>query len=253
MLINRELFPLSFSKKSRPSWQCPRCLKGHLKTSNDKFFLGQTAASRSEDPQYPYSEYVFTALMTCSNQICGESFIISGDCYINSDESYFDFEENKINEAEMKFKPHYFNPPLDLFLIPNRCPKNISNLIKTSFSLFWIDIESCANKIRIVVEHLLTHLKIPRSELINKKRKKIILHLRIQKLATVNNKLYTLLIAIKWLGNEGSHENSSLSRDDLFDAYDILNYAMIEVFGDSQKAIEKVAKQIIKRKGPRKK
>ena len=61
--------------------------------------------------------------------------------------------------------------------------------------------------------------------------------------------LENILYALKWLGNAGSHANSEISVDDVFDAYEFMNHILNEIYEPKQK-LEKLAKEIRKKKGP---
>ena len=61
--------------------------------------------------------------------------------------------------------------------------------------------------------------------------------------------LEDILYAIKWLGNAGSHGNSEITIDDVFDAYEFMNHILNEIYEPKQK-LEKLAKEIRKKKGP---
>ena len=56
------------------------------------------------------------------------------------------------------------------------------------------------------IEILLDNLKVPKTELSKKsKRKRLTLHSRIEKLSETHPNIEKHLLAIKWIGNDGSH------------------------------------------------
>ena len=75
--------------------------------------------------------------------------------------------------------PEYFYPQLNIFLIPNECPKPVSNEIRTSFKLFFADPAASANYVRKTVVSILTDKGVKRYSLSKGKRKTITLHNRI--------------------------------------------------------------------------
>lgn len=56
------------------------------------------------------------------------------------------------------------------------------------------------------------------------------------------------LMAIKWLGNEASH-TAGLTRIDIFDALDLLEFVLEELFHGRKIKMQKLAKKINKKKG----
>ena len=57
------------------------------------------------------------------------------------------------------------------------------------------------------------------------------------------------LLAIKWIGNEGSHPEKSLTKNDVIDLYEILEHVLSELFENKSKTILAKAKKINKAKG----
>ena len=63
--------------------------------------------------------------------------------------------------------------------------------------------------------------------------------------------LKELLLAIKWLGNAGSHASTPLSLDDVFDAYEILEVVLNDLYENKVEFARKLAKDINKNRGPK--
>lgn len=57
-------------------------------------------------------------------------------------------------------------------------------------------------------------------------------------------------MAVKWLGNAGSHSGNTVSADDVLDAYELMEKLLTEVFDEESKKIMALAKDINKKKGP---
>ncbi len=60
------------------------------------------------------------------------------------------------------------------------------------------------------------------------------------------------LIALKWLGNTASHQGH-VSRDDVLNGFEILEYLLAELFDQRAVRIKELAKQLIKKHAPRQK
>jgi hypothetical protein len=60
------------------------------------------------------------------------------------------------------------------------------------------------------------------------------------------------LLAIKWLGNEGSHPGA-LSPNDLLDGFGIVEHVLDELMNPVRPEVQRIAKQIVRAKGRRSK
>jgi len=56
------------------------------------------------------------------------------------------------------------------------------------------------------------------------------------------------LMALKWLGNSGSH-SGEVSRDDLLDAFEILEHALAELLEQKSERIAALAKKMTAKHG----
>lgn len=246
MNINRTLWKLTFNKDRSPQYPCPRCGIGVLKLQDDLFKVAQLADSPkldSEEFEPTLIMYIYTAMFECTNESCKEHV---SSCGKGDVEEWYD--EYDLH-YEDRFTPEYFFPPLSIFSIPPTCPETIATEIKASFRLFFSDPSASANHIRKSVENILTDKGIKRFNGNNGKRKIITLHDRIRSYAAKDNDVAERLFAIKWLGNAGSHVGE-LMKDDVLDAYEILETVIDDLYVGHGKSIKKKVALLNKRKGP---
>jgi hypothetical protein len=59
-------------------------------------------------------------------------------------------------------------------------------------------------------------------------------------------------LAVKWLGNTGSH-TGSVSKDDILDAFEILEFLLAHLFVQREDRAEALARNLTKKHGRRKK
>ena len=58
-------------------------------------------------------------------------------------------------------------------------------------------------------------------------------------------------MAIKWIGNFGSHASDLLTKDDVLDAYEILELVISKLYErEDSIRVKKLSKDIVKRKKP---
>src|SRR5262249_3876077 len=125
-----------------------------------------------------------------------------------------------------------------------RFPKPIQALLRSSAALFWIDREASANKLRQLVEVLLTHQKVPQKGLTAKRKMRpLTLHDRIIRYRERNAELADMLLAIKVLGNDGSHPGN-VEEIDLLQSFDIVDYVLNEVYYQHTAQLKAAAKRI---------
>jgi hypothetical protein len=238
----------SFSyNQSMPAWLCPVCKVGTVGTSlseikespskSVKAHRNSMFAGQSEDAVFKYATRLW-----CSNGSCNEEVINSG-----RGEYWDQYGRHIISSAFQgprmrNFFPEYFFPHLQIIEIPENTPDLIRQQINLSFPIYWIDRSACANKIRVSVELIMDDLGVDSLD----KRKNgdtynLSLHKRIELYSENSSELGSLLLAVKWIGNEGSHQ-IDLTREDVLDGFEILEHTLDELYSDrKQKIAEKAA------------
>jgi hypothetical protein len=249
--VNRDLWTLSIGKdRWPPGWHCPSCKGGYLALVKSSMQFEEAASSRwahSEDWFEPeHTELRFTALLQCNNDKCKE---VTSVCGRGSYQQEMDEEGS--DSWQPYFLPLYASPPMNFIPLPESTPLKVSDQLKASFTLLWSSPSAAANHIRIAVENLLDVLRVPRARRIKGVRmERLTLHNRIVQLKRRSPEVADALLAIKWVGNAGSHLGE-LTRDDLFDAYDILENVLEDLFVKNRDITQKLIREINRRKGPR--
>lgn len=255
MAINRPSFKNSFRTTNIPDWKCPTCKTGHLhgEPKNFKTYESFHSSSHHDDDAWDPSwiSGIFLGILKCNNLSCAEPIVLSGIMSVDEDYEYDQQNDSWDSVAYEYLTPTNFTPHLNFFEIDQDVPKEIRAAILDSFNLFWIDVSSCANKIRITVELIMDEMKIAKTYLDSKKKRKIYsLHKRIELFKIKNSNEAEQLMAIKWIGNSGSHKNDGLTKDDILDGYEILEHVTKKIFEKESERIKKLTKQINKRKKP---
>ncbi|MCY1003961.1 DUF4145 domain-containing protein [Myxococcus sp. MISCRS1] len=150
------------------------------------------------------------------------------------------------------YHPEFFHPALPLFRVPPNCTAEIKAELNRAWALYWADSASCANRVRSCVELVLTHLKIQRFKRTKKNpRHRLSLHDRIGLFGQRNADLAQPLMAVKWIGNIGSHEGGAggIGTEEVLDGLELLEHVLVEVFEQRSKRLARMGKQIVKRKG----
>jgi hypothetical protein len=99
-----------------------------------------------------------------------------------------------------------------------------------------------------VIEELLTAKGVRRTVTKNGRRSPLKTHARILEFKKGNQLAGDTLEAVKWIGNQGSHE-SDLTAGDILDGAELLEYALRLLYDKSDAAIARRVKAINKSKG----
>ena len=252
--MDRTVFKLPFTNKGTTKFQCPLCSKGFLNVVDNSFSFKEKKASRDmhNHPEWgpEYYEIVYSGILECSNTACKEVVSSSGYGW-DEEEPFYDDEGVLDREYVTYFRPVIFYPHLRPFSFHKDTPKDVVSEIEKSFSLIFSDPPSSANHIRVALEHLLTHLKIKRFTTNNGRRHFLSLHKRIELLPRKYEGIKDIFLAVKWLGNAGSHSNHTVTLDDVLDSYELTIELLDEIFSKKRKKAKSLAKKINKKKGPK--
>lgn len=253
MINNREIY-LRPAYECDFNLQCSACSGGVLKVKKGTVNKRETNASKAyydfTGEVYEDESSRFCLLLECKN--CEEIFCVAGTvslkeyrgdcgseaCY----DEYIEFLQKGIEDLSRHYHSYYsikfIDPQIDIFKIQEQVPDEIKNNLLRSFSLFWGDKEASANKVRAVLELLMDHFEISKTD-INKKGKeyKLSLNSRLNLFRSHEHYGYLVekLIAIKFLGNAGSHMQP-VTKEDLLDAYEIIEYVLEECFQRQERA-----------------
>lgn len=255
MEFNKDLWKdFTFRDNAFPELQCPKCNNGKLQFIKEKFIkieTGESKRDRDHEDWEPYwLRYKYTMVLICNYNKCSEVITSIGDGTVKQD-MFEDRHGNWEEVYEEIYSPNYFWPALSIIDVKNVYPDGLSKQLSASFAHFFSDLTSCANKIRGCVEILIDTLGVKKTKMSGGKRLNLSLHARILLYKATNPTVADHLLAIKWIGNFGSHL-SDLNKEDVLDAYQLLHYSLSKIY-NSDAAMLRLTKEINKRKGPRSK
>jgi len=245
-IMGREMYINVVTKGDRASYPCPSCDHGRISFCWDRMDEKEINSSKDYRDNYCRDggwdiydyEGVFSAPLMCN--ACNETVFSSGKTFYDI---YYVEAADGSPDAEHKktFQTQFFIPPLKYIKIPLTCPNSVSECLMESFSLFPLSSASTANKIRVSIEKLLDSFQIPAE---------INLHQRIESIKD-NPKLSHLekaMIALKWIGNEGSHAGKTLSNENIETAFLIVEHVLSEIY-EPEKSIHSIVNSVVTNKG----
>ena len=189
------------------NYKCPKCKLG--------FFVPEADTFKELEPEYSKNfraegfvepeiyELQFNVTLKCNNNKCGTFSFASGERRIETHnyENECGYQVEYINIYNIDS----FSPSPDLFTIPAGTPELTRQFLRTSFTLYWVDINSAASMMRTSLEKLIEAGGIQTK---TKTGKFIPLHQRIENWITASPKLKELshcIQTLKDIGNFGTH------------------------------------------------
>lgn len=143
----------------------------------------------------------FTGWLHCAS--CGERVAVAGDWSVDYDViAGVTLEYGSYYDAYLL---RHVSPPLRLVSCPDRTPETVRAAVDAAGALVWLDPAAAANRLRLATEEFLTAMRIPRTSVAKGRRHRLKTHQRIDRLLPANADLRDALMAVKWIGNEGSH------------------------------------------------
>lgn len=238
---------MAFNREVWTDWSirkpCPNCIEGKLIPIGNRYLLDETPNSIEMNSLGGYysKEYIFSIHLKCSSGNCEQYVAVSGDRIV------YDTKKEDTDEIETitSYNPKSFYPAPNIIKIPQECSELFTQTLKESFSLYWLDLSSCANKIRLSIEVLMSDFNISKSHS---------LHKRIEIFGKEYETVSKYLLSVKYIGNEGSH-NPKVERDDILSAYQLLDYTLEILYVDNsekEKKISAISEEVSNRLDPKK-
>lgn len=244
MAVNREHFKERYDKGGLPAWLCPECNAASLQPVEGSFQEHETAEStRSREvdawePDWYVGRFVY--LLRCARSDCRETVCISGDVHQSVEHD----RDNHMYVSQVLL-PRSVYPATPAFVIPPECPDDVRAELSHAFGLLWHDPNAAVGRIRTSLEYLLTSQGVPRFPR-KGKRKRLALHKRIELLKARNETAAELIMALKWMGNDATHE-SSLTRGQVLDGLDLVEHLMAELVCGRSAKLKAFAARVNKR------
>lgn len=178
--------------------------------------------------------------LTCT--ICRGLVIATGDKTIEHEGEWSQGFLTYIPKKVL-YKPTFIHPAPPVITIPQPTPDAIREALADAFRMHWVSPSACVTAIRVALELLMDHFGVPRRQ----KTKKgtfvqRTLHNRIKWFqSNKNTTTGDILMAIKWVGNDGAHTRDS-DAGDVLDAFQLMEDALHSIFEPENNTAKKVHK-----------
>lgn len=233
MPVALPLLPLGswFPQGSWPQLPCGECATGELQVGTPSE-IDVSARYREHEAWEP--EWIsghFSVQAECSNRGCRSIALIAGKMKVDTDVNE---HGHWYGQYDTFYELKYCEPPLRLLTIPDGTPDDVKRAIGSASRVIWIDPSSAANRLRVAIEHLLTDLGVPKLKST---------HRRIERLAAARPGVASVLEAVKWIGNSGSHTGPT-SLKDVLEGVALLERALVLVYDDTADQLDELAREI---------
>lgn len=221
---------VSFVRDALPEWHCPSCLKASLELVPDTLNIQPTAATQRDSGEDWFvtemESYVFTLMLQCRRQTCMEFVAVSG-----KGSGKIEPDDNDNLAYFLSLKPKVFVPPLPVFTVPEGCPYEIAEGLREISNLLPVSGTAAINAMRSVLEDMLDTLGVPRERSREgKKPYPLTLHNRIEDYPEQTGKHQAALMALKWVGNSGSH-GSRIRNSHIQMTCEVLDDLVLRIYG----------------------
>lgn len=212
-----------------PPWKCPSCSEGRLKLEGDFTIRDDASTQKCRNEEWfgpEHSHYVFTGVLQCTN--CSEAVVVSGEGVTEEDYGEDGPEYYRV------LTPRFFYPPLKI-IEPNvpasALPAAVTSYLDKAFQVFWCDADSCVNRLRTVVEHVLDSYDISRTA---SKSGRLDLATRISMLIDPKySAVKEALDSVRYMGNNGSHGSVGIERHELLSAFAVVKFCLEQLYTDN--------------------
>lgn len=238
MPIDRDTWHRLVPQKTTFNLPCPACTKGKLKLDADGIRMAETQASKDfrNDPSWDPDNLIerWSARVVCDEGPCGEIVHLIGDT--QTVETDFEDDDGRFYsgalEDVLRVRAAYPAPPM--FRISRNVPRNVIRELELAFQLYWADTSACVARLRTAVEEMLDHQRVPKERQVTRQNgvvemRRMDLYQRIQAFTT-GSAHEDQLQGLRNIGNLGTHGSDDVDEDDLFDALEVIEFALNGIY-----------------------
>ncbi|MDP3077462.1 DUF4145 domain-containing protein [Bradyrhizobium sp.] len=229
--MNRELWKDNYLESNPPFWPCPACGRETLQPIPKSLVTAVPSGYRLDPDITPVDyEYRFNQFFQCVIKECGDVICVSGSAALNRSGGDASSDDAFI----FTLYPRNIYRGLPIIACPMVTPEAAKRALESACTLFWVDLGSCANKLRISVERILDELGIPEARNLNE---------RIKTFEKIDADHAETFHALREVGNVGSHRGDN-TRETILDAFEVFEDALRDLFGGQKDRIESLKKKI---------
>jgi hypothetical protein len=231
-----------------PRPTCPQCGTGYIgfaaPASDESHETAQLHGHDYFDPDWIKGTFVVRG--QCENSDCRSAVYGTGDFHVDLSSDQ-DFESRGPDYSEY-FKLIHLHPAIRIMSVPKSAPDEVREGVLRGSRVLFADPGLAATALRATVERFLTTAGIPGRTTTGSF---IPADTRIQQWAAQDPTRETtahLFLAVKWLGNAGTHEDADLTTTEVLQGASVLDEAFHRIYTGPD--IDAHARNINAAKGP---
>ena len=234
MTVDEALFALAEPVESDRPWPrpaCPACQVGYVRFAKPDEYEDHASASAHGDPDWD-PEWVsgtFTIKGQCENPGCQLIVHGTGDYQVAYAEKSVD-EHSRYQTYASYYRLKHLHPPMLLMSIPKTAPDQMKEGVLGASRVLFTAANVAATALRATVESFMTTEGISPTRANGQFRPA---HERIEewgKVDAARQRVADLFLAVKWLGNAGTHEGANLTTKQVLDGAGLLDEAFHRLF-----------------------
>ncbi|MEV5967840.1 DUF4145 domain-containing protein [Kribbella sp. NPDC051952] len=228
-----------FNPANWPVSTCPTCKLGQLMLKDPVTIIEGTQSKNARDHEDWDPDWIngyFQGVLRCGRSGCGEIVLATGEWAVTWDPN---------GQYSDVLRLRFAIPALPLAVPPTGTPLEVIDRIDEASRVVWSDPASAANGLRRAVESLLDAQKV-RKTAGNGRRTKLSTHARIEEFKAKRPVAAQSLMAVKWVGNQGSHGVSELTPTDCIESAEYLDHALRDLYDRRDADIVKRVKKVNK-------
>ncbi len=244
-----------FPEKQCPPILCGVCRDGYL--SIEKLVKSENTDSlmaHDHDAWEPeWISGLIQAILRCGNPKCKAISVVTGRYRVVFDVDIVMDDHGQQQQVatytdELKIETIF--PSTPIITAPPSAPAILDSLMAEAASIALLSPSAAANRVRTAIDEVLNSYGILRFRVSKRTRRKIRVqtHERIEIFKAKNEEVAELLLAVKWIGNTGSHTDS-ISLQEALDGAELFSHAIELLYDTKSHELKKKAKKINARKG----
>lgn len=226
-----------FPSESWPTLTCPVCKSGALLPKDIALEVNRTTSTWQDWGSPTDIEGTFRGRLECAREDCGESVSVSGDYGV--DPEFGRYGQSTGDYVEM-FRVRTLYPLIDIATVPDTTPQSVTNALARAAAVVWLEPSLAVTALRTSLERLMDAQDIlPKSNN---------LHNRLVEFKKTFPKEGDLLLAVKYVGNESTHEETEIEAGDVLDMVEFIEAALGVLYAPDHSALHARAERIIELK-----
>ncbi len=236
-----------FDESNWPQPTCPACGVGRLAIyeANLKYEAGGNSATRN------WQEWdgdpidiagTFHGEFRCNRTECADWVSVTGDYGVNPP------EDPRQGQYADWFKLRTAHPAIDILPIPENTPDPVKTDLRRAAALTWLDPKSAVAALRESIERIMDDQGVPDET--GTPQLRTLHHRIVHYRDNANEKFGKLLLAVKWVGNDGAHSPKPITTKNAVDMADLIGIVIKGLYDpDDHSAALALADRINTKKG----